>query len=297
MLEAGLILSRFAHYSSVLVLFGAALFPLYSPLPVVPTFVKPYNRLLQLSALSALISLIAWFEFTAATMAGDAHAMLDVSVLTVIIKTMSFGKLWLGRLGLVVFLLVIVPRQLSLFSYWLAPLLSALLLVSLAGTGHAQEPQVAGWQWHTVADGVHLLAAGAWLGALWPLAFTLRTQNRNHIAALLLRFSAVGQIAVGVLFLSGVLNSWFLVDSFNQLVATTYGKLLSLKIALFLVMLGLAAANRFWITPEITLSPLGNDDNVWLVRLRKHVVAEQLLGLFILGLVSFLGTLQPAAIG
>jgi putative copper resistance protein D len=60
-------------------------------------------------------------------------------------------------------------------------------------------------------------------------------------------------------------------------------------------MLGFAAMNRFWITPQF-VRPLPTDDrHTWLGRLRKHVLAEQVLGLAVLAAVSILGTLQPAA--
>jgi len=55
-------------------------------------------------------------------------------------------------------------------------------------------------------------------------------------------------------------------------------------------MLALAVANRFWLVPAISRAA---DDSAS-VRLRVHVVGEQLLGAMILLVVSFLGTMQPA---
>jgi putative copper resistance protein D len=300
MLQAGLIASRFLQYSSVLLLFGAALFPVYGfgKASSVPGALRgALKRMLLLAVLVAFFSLLAWFLFAAGTMAGSAGAMVDHSVLMIITDTMGFGHLWVARLALTAILAVILARWPSPISYWSAPPVSALLLASLAGTGHAQETQGAAGAWHVFADGAHLLAAGAWLGALWPLAFELRTKepDADQVGPLLLRFSSMGQIAVAVLLLSGVVNSWFLAGSFGQLATTFYGQLLSLKIVLFLSMLAFAAVNRFWITTQFVGPSPPPDRALWLARLRKHIVAEQALGLLVLAVVSLLGTLQPAA--
>ncbi|MCP2001341.1 hypothetical protein [Nitrobacter winogradskyi] len=56
---------------------------------------------------------------------------------------------------------------------WMTPLLAAVLLASLAGTVHAQIEEDWAGVMHIVADAVPLLAAGAWLGDLIPLALIL----------------------------------------------------------------------------------------------------------------------------
>jgi copper resistance protein D len=90
-----------------------------------------------------------------------------------------------------------------------------------------------------------------------------------------------------------LINSRYLVGSFKGLVATAYGQLLLLKLSLFAGMLGLAAANRFWLLPSLR-SAGGSSGNV-VIRLRRHVLGEQVLGLLIVSIVSGLGTLEPAA--
>lgn len=293
MLEAGLILSRFLHYAATTFLFGAALFPLYSFARTPDAFTRAVKSWLVGSALVSLVSLLGWFLFSAGTMADDAHAMFDASVLLTVIKTMSFGKLWVGRLVLSLGLVALSMRWPNTVRS--TALLSAVLLVSLAGTGHAQEPEHPFMAVHYIADGAHLLAAGAWLGALWPLAMALRAaQTTEQSGDLLMRFSWMGQIAVGVLLASGLVNSYFLVGSLNQLVTTFYGRLLCLKIGLFIAMLGFAAVNRFWLTPQFTSSQAASTA---LRSLKKHILAEQSLGLLVLAAVSWLGTLQPPMAG
>ena len=304
MLAAGLIVSRFAHYFAVLALFGASLFPIYA---YASHLDEESQRLLGwlrpvLAGASALAvaSGLGWFAFTAASMSGALAGAVDPQVLAAVIQGTDFGPLWLARLalGAVLFALALrgAPRGRPV---WAAPALSALLLASLAGTGHARTGE--GWTGsaHILADAVHLIAAGVWLGGLWPLSVALawahRGETRRSLAAgeLLTRFSGVGYIAVAALVGSGLVNSWFLVGDLDRLVTTTYGRLLLVKVALFLAMAGLAAANRFWITPPLR-RPGEAATDLWLRRIRRHLVAEQSLGLLVLGVVSILGTLQPA---
>ena len=70
------------------------------------------------------------------------------------------------------------------------------------------------------------------------------------------RFSLVGMAAVATLLATGIVNSWYLVGNVDALLNTHYGKLLLIKLALFLGMVGIAAFNwshpgrRRWCRPE-----------------------------------------------
>lgn len=292
MIEAGLILSRFLHYVATTFLFGATLYPVYSFAGDIPQpFGQTLKRGLVAATALAVLSLVNWFLFAAAGMAGDASAMLDPTVLATIVTSMSFGKLWVLRLVLCVPLAALVLGWPSKASVRVLPILSALLLLSLAGTGHAGEPDGSAVIWHVVSDGIHLLAAGAWLGALWPLFVALKPSlPNNQTGDLLARFSVIGQIAVALLLLSGVINSWFLVGSFGQLFGSFYGQVLCVKIGLLFVMLGFAAVNRFHLTPQFTTLSRAEPS---VKQLRRHILAEQALGLLVLAVVSWIGTLQP----
>ena len=96
---------------------------------------------------------------------------------------------------------------------------------------------------------------------------------------------------MALLGLTGAINSIFLVGSFPALVGTPYGRLLSLKIALFVAMVGLALVNRFRLMPRL------RDATATMSALRalyRSVLGEQALGLAILAVVSLLGTWPPA---
>jgi putative copper resistance protein D len=104
-----------------------------------------------------------------------------------------------------------------------------------------------------------------------------------------LRFSALGVASVGTLVITGVFNSFIIVGSLAAFVGTDYGRLLLLKIALFVAMLSLAAINRFQLTPAIAKehTPRG------LRRIRTDAFVEATIGLLIVAIVGLLGTMSP----
>jgi putative copper resistance protein D len=87
-------------------------------------------------------------------------------------------------------------------------------------------------------------------------------------------------------------NSWMLVGSVNALTATDYGRLLSLKILLFIAMLATAAVNRLVLTPHLMRAQPGTA-RVPLHHLRNTSALETVLGAAILIIVGALGTLPP----
>lgn len=77
--------------------------------------------------------------------------------------------------------------------------------------------------------------------------------------------------------------------------ASLYGQLLMAKLGLFTLMLLLAATNRFWLVPAVAARDGNLKSETSLARLRNHIIAEQILGLLIIAIVSVLGTLGPRA--
>ena len=306
MLEAGFIGSRFLHFMAVLSLLGTAFFPLYTFRGRLQSFSADQPRLVNqirwtliASVLLAFLSAVSWFAFTAGAMAGDMSQVTDPEIMSAMMQATDFGPLWVARFAVLFLIALLLIRWPSRPAQWLLPLLAAVLLASLAGTGHARATQGLAGVLHMASDAAHLVAAGIWLGGLWPLGYMIAaTRNARGdpnrqlaMGDVLTRFSGVGTITVAVLVASGLVNSWFLVGSPMALLSSPYGWLLSAKIALFLLMALLATANRFWLTPKISAFPTSQE---WLARLRLHVFGEQALGLFVIGLVSVLGTLEPA---
>jgi copper resistance protein D len=277
-LPAALAAARLLHYAAATGLFGLALFPLYgAPLPGL-------RRWLVGLLLAALLSAVVWLLLVTANLAGT----IDAEGLRTVVFELGFGRVWAGRLafGLVLLILIAAGRAKRLIA-----LLAAAYLASIALTGHTQTHEGAAKLVHVTADAAHLLGAGAWLGGLIGLVLMLRPGVANEVAGPVARFSRMAYVAVAALVGSGVVNALMLVGSVGGLVGSDYGRLLLLKVALFVAMLALAGINRLRISPRLS----GPDAPSQAARLRSHVLAEQALGIAVLGCVAWLGLGQPPA--
>jgi putative copper resistance protein D len=306
MIELGLVVARLLHYTAVTTLAGVAFFPLYAYASAEPKELCDRRQAILLSsAVGALLGGVIWLVCTVANMGGAWAGVADREILWTVLNETTFGWVWMARMLLAVLIvgLTAVPP------FWMGTarrdlvtaFLTAVLLASLAGTGHAQIEDGAMNAVHVAADAAHLLAAGAWLGGLIPLGFILFDYSRGRdlpiadVERVLLRFSSMGYVAVATLVVSGLVNSWFLVGSVTSLLSTLYGQILLGKLAVFAAMLALASGNRFWLVSRmIEARENSGPPAIWLGRLRYHVLGEQFLGLMVLLAVSVLGTMQPA---
>ena len=84
-------------------------------------------------------------------------------------------------------------------------------------------------------------------------------------------------------------------DGLLRLPATRYGQLLIAKLALFLVMVGLAASNRWRLTPALARGIAHGQTDGAVKALRFSIQAEVVVFVAILLLVGWLGTLDPRA--
>jgi putative copper resistance protein D len=299
---AGLIASRFIHYLALSILFGGALFPFYGiapPEPDQPLVPAWLHALLRASAVVTLLSGITWLAFTTAGMSGSLAGIVDPATLSIVLLDTDFGRIWVLRLLLaagVVFLLL--DRRTSTRRLYAVLFGSLLLLASIALTGHAgSEASSAGFV-HRLADAFHLVAAAIWVGALVILArmvvMAVRWKRGDDVRMLheaLSRFSTTGTAVVVVLFLSGIFNPGFLSS-----LTTAYGQVLLGKLALFVAMLLLAAANRFWLTPWLASTIQSGLNSERPMRLLwASLLAETTLAGLVLLAVGWLGTLAPPA--
>jgi copper transport protein len=149
--------------------------------------------------------------------------------------------------------------------------------LSLAITGHAA---TAAPQWLTRPSlFLHGIAVAYWVGALAPLA-TMARRRAGTLTYVLNRFSAAAVPVVGMLVLTGLGLAVIQLGRFGALIETGYGILLSIKLALVVVLLGLAALNRFYLTPAIAA------DAGKTRALRRSIMLECVLVVGILAVVA-----------
>lgn len=219
----------------------------------------------------------------------------------VVVNETQFGRVTEIRAALAVLLATCLLLDRFVPSRWLALAAGLGLVAAIAWTGHAGSTPGQLGNFHLAADVLHLGAASAWIGGLVGLLIVFAVGRRRSAFEwgslqlnAVLRFSTIGMISVAALILSGIVNAWILVGSFRALLATDYGRLLLLKLAVFAVMIGFAAVNRFWLTPRLALVSRAETQRAALAALTRNALIEFVLALAIFAMVGVLGTLHPA---
>lgn len=110
-------------------------------------------------------------------------------------------------------------------------------------TGHLGEDALGG-----IAVAVHTLAAAMWCGVLAALVLTV--SHRGQWARVLPRFSQLSLASVCVLLIGGVVAGLAVLETPARLVTTGWGRVLSAKLALTVVLLALAWRNRASWLPD-----------------------------------------------
>jgi copper transport protein len=216
------------------------------------------RRLLGLAA--GLAGLVAATSLTSVYLQGATAsglglgASLRAAVIADVLDT-RVGQAWLGRaiaaaaLGLVCVALQHARRDRGL-GLDAAVVLAAVLTLAPAVAGHAR---VSG-SVEFVTDVAHVLAAAAWTGGLAfvGLALVLARDERWPLAARAVpRFSNLALGSVAVLIVCGVVNAYLQIRTWSGLWDTTYGRLVLVKAALLLPLLGLGLLNNRRAVPAL----------------------------------------------
>jgi putative copper resistance protein D len=248
-------------------------------------------------ALGAAVQLSAQTAVMTDTPADAFHPAAIAGVIT----DTQFGRITALRAGLALAagLLLLIGRPSR--PLWLGvAVLGAAMVASFAWTGHGSADEGLAGALHMAADVLHLMAAAVWIGALIALsalllgAKGLGAEGLPALHGALKGFSGIGSAVVAVILATGLINSGFLVGPahLTGLVTTAYGLMLTAKVVLFLLMLGLAAANRFQLTPRLEAA-LGGPADGALDALRRSLALETALSLGVLVMVALLGTIAP----
>jgi len=254
-------------------------------------------RLAAWSLVLAGLSGVLWFCLEVVNMTGlPLSAVFSIRAWETVLLNTNFGHVWSFRFAVGVALAFGVlgnfqneARRRSLS--WALWFLSILLLVSLAWISHAAAARTQ--PLGVVNDALHLCAAGGWIGGLVSLAiFLTRVDLLSALSnkVILERFSALSLCCVSILVASGICNSWLLVGSVHGLVTTTYGWLLLFKLALFGILIGFGARNRFLVQTKLRSLP---EISGLLPELRRNVICEATLGVAVLAIVACLGVTPP----
>ena len=239
----------------------------------------------------AAVATIARLPAEAAAIGSGWRDAADPAMLRQVMVATSAGLSWQVQAlaaPLLVAAAILPPRGRLVLS----AMASGLMLAALSLTGHAVMQDGALGVLHRANDVLHVLAAGAWLGALAPVLVILRVlgspETRHDATLALRRFSRAGHGAVAVVLLSGVANAALTLGRWPVDLASPYVLLLDVKIACVAGMTVLALLNRYIVVPRIAR------DASALRALRYGTLAELPLGVAAIALVSVFGLLDPA---
>ncbi len=245
-------------------------------------------------ALLALLRVALGFLFLAATarviIPGDTA--VDLTKLADFAQHTVVGKAWMATEALAIAFAALAGLRLALWSPFLdAVTLSsgALVILTVSVTGHAIDDSLP-----LITQASFLIHTGAgltWLGGLLGLVWWMYAARGSspEVARLLAeRWSFVAKVAMAAVVISGLALAWENVGSFANLLATPYGRLLTLKLAFLCAVLLLALALARYITRQ----PPAEFDTRWFARVGAY---EASFGVALLFLAGWIAVLTPAA--
>ena len=265
-----------------------------------------------LTALGAVAGLWVYGPYSAGLSGGGSFSLLNETLGT------RFGQVGVARLvllavaGVLTYWLFARPAVPRVW-YWLAGTVGIALAATPGVAGHASTGD-----WVPIAlvtDTLHVSAMALWIGGLVALAaVTLTAFVRTTVPdppLVLNRFSKMAMTCVGVLIVTGAFQTWRQVGSLDQLRSTDYGRILIVKLLLFVVMLVIAAFARetvfrlTWREPdepdadepnaaEPEPDPIEIDSAKEVRNLRRSVGVEIIFALMVLVTTAVLVNAVPA---
>ncbi len=320
MLTPSQLVAALAQWGTLLAL-AASIGALALDLLVLPHDVaddEPVRRRLRRWELIGLVALLlttaADLVVRAQTMGGGSAAAA-LSALPVVLTRTHFGKVWVPRLAGIglAFLLALAPRR-AVRSPALLLVAGVALTTSL--TGHAAD-----WgdlSLSVLVDWGHVTAAAMWTGGLAVLALSVLGRRAAWPPALLTatvrRFSRLAGACLLVVVGSGAYNAWLQVGAWTPLWTSAYGRVLLVKLAIALGLVGLGAVNHYAILPRLDPSrrtsgpgarlarrarlvlcgPSQGGQGALAFRLSANVGREAFLAALVLACTAVLGESTPA---
>ncbi|HEY0213477.1 MAG TPA: copper homeostasis membrane protein CopD [Paenirhodobacter sp.] len=276
--EILLIGCRCVVFAAALMLFGAALFR-WRLMPDTPPL---HGHTGMIAALIAAIALT--LPARIAQMTDGWGSVADPGMIGLVLIGTGAGHGWTVQAVAVIVLAIAARRDARM----VVTLAAGVILAAQALSGHAAATP--GWigVLRQANDVLHMLAAGAWLGAL-PLVLRLLPRiGQDNTHHLLIRYSRQGHVWVALVLVTGMIATLTTVEGIPVDWSKRYQVLLCLKIAVTAAMVGLAIRNRYILVPRFSAD----------IRARRALTratrGEIVLGFVAVALVAWFGMLDPA---
>jgi putative copper resistance protein D len=288
---------RWLQFAAAVLALGLPLFQAFGLSEPGPQFAR---RAAIIAGLVLSVAALAGLLAQTAMMAGGWAAGLDLAALGYVIQSTSLGMAHVVRAGLALLgVAALVLSRGRRAGELVAILAFAGAVASFAWSGHGAASEGSLGLLHLAADIAHALAACVWIGALAGFCLLLirpKPREAAGTARSLAGFASIGTVSVAVLVITGLINAAFLIgtEGLGRISGSTWGLLLIAKLALFAVMIGLAAHNLFTLTPALSHAVGMQADTAHALRaLRISIGLEMLAGFALLGLVAAMGVQMP----
>ncbi len=216
-----------------------------------------------------------------------------IPVLPDVLFRTHFGRIGLVRAGGLGLALVVLfvgrKRMLSRPVGFLLLCASAIIAFSRSATSHAAD--FGDLSVKELSDWIHLLSSASWAGTLIAIAGVFRlshvlddSRKQFLVFRIADRFYLLFGPALSLLVLTGAYNAWVEVGSFHALVSSPYGRLLSVKLILFILL-----TLRYIAPPQH-----GQDDSAFAAKFLRRVRVETGMVLGIILCVAMLTHEVPA---
>lgn len=97
---------------------------------------------------------------------------------------------------------------------------------------------------------LHIATVGVWIGGLCAVLAVVGSMTPESRAVLVRRFSTCAGVCLGIIALTGILRTVTELTSWSQLITTTFGVLIVVKVALLVLLAVAGALNRFRNIPH-----------------------------------------------
>jgi putative copper export protein/methionine-rich copper-binding protein CopC len=304
--SAEYVVIRWMQYISLLMVLGASSFSLL----VLPRMREPYGSKSTLVdtgragaagiglAFVTVLVLVAGARLYAQALAlyGSESAM-DPEMVTTLLTRTTWGFGWILQVtaAIVAGFGFWLARRGSLNGWLVAAIAGLVLAITPALSGHAAAMTGALGTVAITADTLHVVGAAGWLGSLalllaagLPAATRLEHGRRGAaVAAMVGAFSPIALLFAGLLVLTGVLAIILHSGSVAALLASEYGRILFVKLGIFLLVFATGAYNYLRVRPA-----LGEDAGT--ARLRRSAASELGMGVLVLLVTAMLvATARP----
>jgi putative copper resistance protein D len=244
---------------------------------------------------SAVLRLLFGFGLIVATARNiiPPERPIDWSVLTQFVSGTVIGRAWIGTQILAAVFAGATLLRLRIDHVWLDRVtfgLGLLVLAVVSVTGHAVDDSLPIYT--QLSFPFHTLAGLTWIGGLLGLVYwmwTGRDKPPEVAWRIAERWSIVAKASMLVVLISGLVIAWETVGLFGFLLATPYGRLLSLKLLLLCAALLLALGLARYLTLPHSKKRF---DVAWYAKIGGYEAGCAVTLLFLAGWIA---TITPAA--